>query len=180
MLTFESFSLKQKIEKKCRSFEKKGIIPAHQLWYGTFYADEIKKGDAFGLVKRAVDPLIGDGVFATRRFRPGDWIGLYSGLVRKRRWFEKLNPYCFEFTLISGEPTPWTIDALSEGGIVRFINHGSDQANCKTALATLESMSYVILIAKTEIEPGDQLLYDYGKDYWAARSTPLYITARIP
>jgi len=100
-----------------------------------------------------------------------DYIAEYAGLVRRKKRADSSNSYCFEMTILSGERTPYTIDACNQGGIARFINH-SDTPNLTSALATVRDMSHVILYVTKFISKGDQLCYDYGADYWKKRNRP--------
>ena len=103
-----------------------------------------------------------------------EFVAEYAGKVRKWRKEDNKNAYCFEYVLVQGIKTPYTIDAMEQGGVARYINH-SDTPNLVSALATFQNVSHVILYAKEPIPKGAQLSYDYGPAYWSKRSPPIEI-----
>ncbi|PNH12147.1 hypothetical protein TSOC_000953 [Tetrabaena socialis] len=65
------------------------------------------------------------------------------------------------------------VDALERGNMARFINDkwgqdGRRKPNvvAKVFWSTEDSRPYIMLYAATKIEPGDELLLSYGKNYW--------------
>lgn len=66
-------------------------------------------------------------------------------------------------------------DTLHKGNWTRNLNHGGKYANCTADLvryeATMEDGAkreqWVVLVKVSKtINPGEQLLFDYGKNYW--------------
>ncbi len=150
---------------------KKGEMTREQLWLGKYYQTELATFVAPDVVIRWIDPTFGWGVFANRPFKKMEFIAEYVGRVRKRERRDAKNGYCFEYVLVQGVKSPYTIDAMDQGGVSRYINH-SDKPNLNSSLATLDHVSHVILYAKEPIAKGEQLCYDYGPDYWAKRAAP--------
>ncbi len=162
----------EKIRKEGSRLHKKGKMTPEQLWLGKYYQKELSSGEEPDVTIRWIDPLLGWGVFANRAFRKMEFIAEYVGKLRKRERRDTKNGYCFEYVLVQGIKSPYTIDALDQGGVSRYINH-SAKPNLNSSLATLEHTSHVILYAKEPVAKGEQLCYDYGPDYWAKRAAPL-------
>lgn len=150
---------------------KKEAVTREQLWMGSYFKKEIASGAVPDVEIRWIGPEIGWGVFAARDFRKMEFIAEYSGKVRKRRRSDGKNAYCFEYVVVQGVKTPYTIDALEQGGVARYINHSS-KPNLLTSLATFDFLSHVVLFTARPIAKGEQLGYDYGDDYWAKRTPP--------
>ncbi len=169
-LEFDPPSLYEKLRKKTEKLYKKGELTRQQLWFGNFFKTEIESPFIPDVILRYIDPVLGWGVFANRNFRKMEFIAEYSGVLRKSKRKDKTNAYCFDYTMTNGESTPYTIDAQDRGGISRFINH-SQTPNLQSSLATIDFFSHVILITSRPIKRGEQLLYDYGPDYWSRRAS---------
>lgn len=45
----------------------------------------------------------------------------------------------------------------------RLVNHSRKKPNCKMEIFTHENKPYLILTAIRDIEPNEELLYDYGE-----------------
>lgn len=170
-LDFQDLSIKQAISKQIAKLHKRGELTYRQLWQGVYYRKEIESLSFPDVTLVWIDRSVGWGVFANRPFKKGDYLGEYCGVVRKRVRSDKKNAYCFEYLFSEEHPTPYIIDARDQGGIVRFINH-SNAPNVLTDLATFDDVTHVILIASDSIAKGDQILYDYGSDYWSCRAAP--------
>lgn len=177
-LDFAKWSYFQRLCRKTARFHKKGMLDAEQLWLGAYFQKEILLAPLPPIRLRLLDPEIGWGVFAERDLKPMEYIGEYAGLVRRRKRADTKNAYCFEYTIAKGERSPFTIDALEQGGIVRFINHSS-KPNLISVLATVRDLSHVIFYVSKPIKKGEQLCYDYGSDYWKKRQPPREIFSAI-
>ncbi len=172
VLEFEKLKLRDKIQKKTKKLYEKGQLTRQQVWFGSYFKKEIEEGTLPDVVLRYINPALGWGVFARRKFKKMEFIAEYSGLLRKSKRSDRENAYCFEHTFSSGVKTPYTIDAQEKGGIGRLVNHGTF-ANLQSSLATIDFLSHVVLITNKEIEAGEQLVYDYGPDYWSKRESPI-------
>lgn len=170
-LDFADISILSNIKKRTEKLYRKGELTREQLWLGSYYRKEILSYPVPDVFLRYIDPVLGWGVFAARPFKKMEFIAEYTGKLRKRRRSDNKNAYCFEYVSSQGFRTPYTIDALDQGGISRYINH-SAQPNLLSSLATVDKLSHIILIAKEPIPKGAQLSYDYGNDYWSCRTAP--------
>jgi hypothetical protein len=127
----------------------------------------------------------GNGVFATQSIAKGERVVEYKG---KRRTHEEVDAgdtgdtdsgHTFLFTLND----EYVIDANMSGNIARWINH-SCKPNCEAVLDEHEDgkrrKDRVFIEAIRDIEPGQELSYNYGitlaekhtdrlKEVWACR-----------
>jgi SET domain-containing protein len=114
-------------------------------------------------------PVHGNGVFATRKIEAGDRIIEYTG--ERIDWPEALRRaeasggpvnHTFYFSLDDGN----VIDGGSDGNDARWINHACEP-NCEA----YEEDGRVFIHALVDIEPGEELNYNYALVY-EARHTP--------
>ncbi len=74
------------------------------------------------------------------------------------------NKYLFELT------NRWTIDGSVRKNIARYINHGC-KPNAESDVKPRKRKVYIRAIRN--IEPGDEINYDYGTDYFKAYLKPI-------
>jgi SET domain-containing protein len=112
-----------------------------------------------------LSPVHGNGVFATRKIEAGDRIIEYTG--ERIGWPEALRRteaangpvnHTFYFSLDDGN----VIDAGSGGNDARWINHACEP-NCEA----YEEDGRVFIHALMDIEPGEELNYNYALVYEA-------------
>jgi SET domain-containing protein len=98
----------------------------------------------------------GLGLFALQPIKRGDFIAYYTGpLITNKKADELWTKYLFEVN------NRWTVDGSSRSNIARYINH-----SCKpNAEADVRKHKIFITAIKT-IHPGDEITYNYGKDYF--------------
>jgi SET domain-containing protein len=104
-------------------------------------------------------PLHGLGVFATRRIKKGARVLEYLGerishLEADRRYDDKDENDNHTFLFIVDERT--VIDAGVDGNDARFVNHACEP-NCESVIENRR----VFIEAIADIEPGEELTYDY-------------------
>lgn len=162
------------LENKYRKAQRKGWITARQKWLGHYY----KQMPPPLLTISWINAQVGYGVFAREKIAARRWIGAYTGILRKRRFFKRWdNLYCFDYTIGESRSTSYVIDAQNAGNYTRFINHSFDP---NVGLVSIDNGQkiHVILYALKQILPGDQLLYDYGEEYWSKRKPPLLLSTK--
>lgn len=110
---------------------------------------EIKKF----LVKRSQSGL---GLFANTLIKKSEFIIEYTGKLLTRKEANKRGgKYLFEIN------SRWTIDGSGRENVARYINH-SCRPNCEVKIVGKE----IKIFAIKNIQPGEELCYDYGKEYF--------------
>ena len=109
----------------------------------------------------------GLGLFATRRIKKGTRIIRYFGplLDSKKKKDDAIeNKYLFELT------NRWTIDGSVRENVARYINHAC-KPNAESDVRPRKRKVFIRAIKN--IEPGDEIAYDYGTDYFKAYLKPI-------
>ena len=109
----------------------------------------------------------GLGLFATKPIKKGSRIVRYFGplLDSKKKKDDAIeNKYLFELT------NRWTIDGSVRKNIARYINHAC-KPNAESDVKPRKRK--VIIRAIKSIEPGEEINYDYGTDYFKAYLKPI-------
>jgi len=108
----------------------------------------------------------GLGLFATKRIKKGTKIIRYFGplLDSKKKKDDIENKYLFELT------NRWTIDGSVRANIARYINHAC-KPNAESDVRPRKRKVYIRAIKN--IEPGEEINYDYGTDYFKAYLKPI-------
>src|SRR3954469_25634589 len=109
----------------------------------------------------------GLGLFATKQIKKGTKIVRYFGPLldsRKKKHEAIENKYLFE---LNGR---WTIDGSVRKNVARYINHAC-RPNAESDVNTRKRK--VVIRAIRNIEPGEEINYDYGSDYFKAYLKPI-------
>ena len=100
----------------------------------------------------------GLGLFARVPMKRGDYIIHYTGeLITTEEADRRGGKYLF---ILNDD---WVIDGKNREHIARYINHG-----CKpnAEAETDEGAKKIRILARRKIMPGEEITYDYGKEYW--------------
>jgi hypothetical protein len=109
----------------------------------------------------------GLGLFATKPIKKGTKIIRYFGplLDSKKKKDDAIeNKYLFE---LNGR---WTIDGSVRENVARYINHAC-RPNAESDVKPRKRKVFIRAIKN--IEPGDEINYDYGTDYFKAYLKPI-------
>jgi hypothetical protein len=109
----------------------------------------------------------GLGLFATKPIKKGTRIIRYFGpiLDSKKEDEDAIeNKYLFELT------NRWTIDGSLRENVARYINHAC-RPNAESDVRPRKRKVFIRAIKN--IEPGDEINYDYGTDYFKAYLKPI-------
>ena len=109
----------------------------------------------------------GLGLFATKRIKKGAKIVRYFGPLldsKKKKDDAVENKYLFE---LNGR---WTIDGSVRENIARYINHAC-KPNAESDVRPRKRKVFIRAIRN--IEPGEEINYDYGTDYFKAYLKPI-------
>src|SRR5215469_7566023 len=109
----------------------------------------------------------GLGLFATKPIKKGSRIIRYFGPLldsKKKKDDEIENKYLFELN------NRWTIDGSVRANVARYINHAC-KPNAESDVRPRKRRVYIRAIKN--IEPGEEINYDYGTDYFKAYLKPI-------
>jgi uncharacterized protein len=109
----------------------------------------------------------GLGLFATKPIKKGSRIVRYSGPLLdcdKEEDDAIENKYLFQLT------NRWTIDGSVRENVARYINHAC-RPNAESDVRPRKRKVYIRAIKN--IEPGEEINYDYGTDYFKAYLKPI-------
>jgi hypothetical protein len=109
----------------------------------------------------------GLGLFATKPIKKGARIVRYLGPLldsRNKKHDDIENKYLFE---LNGR---WTIDGSVRKNVARYINHAC-RPNAESDVSARKRK--VVIRAIKNIEPGEEINYDYGTDYFKAYLKPI-------
>jgi hypothetical protein len=101
----------------------------------------------------------GLGLFATAPIRKRSRVAEYKGRLLTTKAANKIesrgNRYLYEIN------SRWTIDGTPRSNVARYANH-SCNPNCDTFAVKRR----VFILATRNIKPGEEIVYDYGIDYF--------------
>src|SRR5260370_11319159 len=109
----------------------------------------------------------GLGLFATRPIKKGTKIVRYFGPLldcKKKKDDAVENKYLFELN------NRWTIDGSVRENVARYINYAC-KANAESDVRPRKRKVFIRAIKN--IEPGEEINYDYGTDYFQAYLKPI-------
>lgn len=109
----------------------------------------------------------GLGLFATKPIKKGTKIIRYFGPLldcKKKKDDAVENKYLFELN------SRWTIDGSVRKNVARYINHAC-RPNAESDVNARKKK--VVIRAIKAIEPGEEINYDYGTDYFKAYLKPI-------
>jgi len=109
------------------------------------------------------------GIFSKNHIKNGDYLGEYTGRVLTRVE-EPFSKYLVDFSNPHSEGCDkvWA-DALVEGNEMRFINdykNTGSECNVNFRKMFLDGIMRVYVQAIADLNPGDEILVDYGSGYW--------------
>ena len=109
----------------------------------------------------------GLGLFATKPIKKGTKIVRYFGPIldsKKKKDDAIENKYLFELN------SRWTIDGSVRENVARYINHAC-RPNAESDVKPRKRKVFIRAIKN--IEPGEEINYDYGTDYFKAYLKPI-------
>jgi len=105
---------------------------------------------------------IGLGLFAARPYSRGDFVIEYTGtLLPNDEADRRGGRYLFKVN------SRWTVDGKGRENLSRYINH-----SCSPNCIAYTRGTRIRIYARKRITPGDELSYDYGKEYFDAYIRP--------
>lgn len=105
------------------------------------------------LIKKSATGL---GLFTNTQIKKGEFVIEYTGKVlTNKEADDKGGKYLFEVN------SRITIDGSGRDNLARYINH-SCKPNCEPRIKN----KHILIYAIKGIKPGEELTYNYGKDYF--------------
>lgn len=132
---------------------------------------------------------VGRGVFLKPEANPlreGNFIFLYSGEYEVIPMREAMQNKSYAYTIVESirlskktlktlcatddQENDWYIgiNAEKQGNIASLVNHSTDEPNVQATIYIADGMPIPAFIALKQINPGEQLLVNYGQKYWEA------------
>ncbi|XP_041858543.1 uncharacterized protein LOC121650850 isoform X2 [Melanotaenia boesemani] len=140
-----------------------------------------------------INPFKGRGVFANTQFQKGDFVVEYRGELissaesqrRRRIYHSKCTVFMFDFYW---KDKWWCIDASQEDdSLGRLVNDDHKNPNCKIKKILTDCKPHLCLFALRDIDPGEEITYDYGGTEWPWRqevdnqsNVPASVEAEVP
>lgn len=112
----------------------------------------MSKGKVFA-IKRTVTGL---GLFALQPIPKGTRIVEYTGPLVANEIVDKSNGKYF-----FGINSKWSIDGSPRSNVARYINH-----SCRPNAEAIQSGRRIWIWSRRNIKPGEEITYDYGKEYF--------------
>lgn len=112
-----------------------------------------------------ISDTIGFGVFAEEEFYIGDFIGEFCGTVTSK-YDESTTNYKYNYFSAINEIDDIFIAPRKIGNELQFVNHSNNpNVEWKTIIGN-DNKYHVIMTATQNIKKGEQILVNYGKQYW--------------
>lgn len=161
-LQFASEKLHQEIKQRSKAavaLQKVSIRPA---LLGKKYREKIEEGAVNGVYIKWIEQDVGLGLFADRDFSSEEYVGEYTGIVRKCwMFFSGCNDYCFRYPLYRIGPRIYTVDATQYCNETSFMNH-SDTPNCEAVVVWYQDLFHICIRTLRTIAKDEELTFDYG------------------
>jgi SET domain-containing protein len=100
----------------------------------------------------------GLGLFAIKAIKRGAYIATYRGrrITTEEADRREVRGARYQFELNKR----WTIDGSPRWNLARYINH-----SCRPNAKPVGRKGGIVIVAQRRIEPGDEITYDYGREY---------------
>ena len=162
-LKFSSINDENRLFKQVGRALREDALEDDMKFLGAFYTQQLSSHYIAPLIIQWIGHNIGYGAFADKDLEMHEFVGEYTGLVKKRWPFSwNTNEYCFRYPTAPRSWIKYTIDAKYHGNEMRFLNH-SEQPNCESFIVYHKGLLHVCLRTTKAVPKGTQLGYDYGK-----------------
>jgi uncharacterized protein len=102
----------------------------------------------------------GLGMFAVKPIRRRTHIVAYRGPLLAEEEAERREARDSRYLFILNKK--WTIDGSPRWNLGRYVNH-----SCRPNAEPVSRNGGIVIVSMRRIEPGEEITYDYGKDYCA-------------
>jgi SET domain-containing protein len=100
----------------------------------------------------------GLGMFATRPIKRGAYIATYRGPLLTTEDADRREARGARYIFVLNKR--WCIDGSPRYNVARYINH-----SCEPNAKTVTRKGRIVIVALRRIELGEEIAYDYGKEY---------------
>ena len=130
------------------------------------FAPHLARGRTARVVARDCGPALGLGLYALDGLRASSLVGEYAGELVPLAPGAPLDPYgCRYPTRVPAA----LVSARAWGNAMRLVNHAPRaRANAAFEYVHHGGLLRVVIVATRDVAPGEQILADYGPDYWRA------------
>jgi len=165
-LRFKNLSFLRKTAKNLPYLFRTSLFNQEAVSLGSKYEMELIEGKVAPVSIQWIDEEWGYGLFAEKEISKGEWVGEYTGVVRRLfRLHQDHNAYCLHYPTKFWSWEYTIIDSLFAGNEIRFINH-SNAPNLSPKYLLKGNFLHFVLFSNQKIKRDDQLFFDYGKDFW--------------
>ena len=154
----------------CAQTREKGYMHTERIYLGMTYRKELNSGESAPISVRWISDELGYGLFSETDLPRWSWVGVYTGLVERRRWLGSgMGDYSFRYPIGELYPKRYVVNSEKEGNLMRFLNH-SDDPNCTTNACFYKGLMHLLVYTHRNVKAGEQLCFDYGAHYWGRKA----------
>jgi hypothetical protein len=169
-VAFQGYPFLQKVVTCCPLLLRYTFLGKEHRYLGSYYRQKLMHGFIAPVSIRWIDEEMGYGLFAEADFAKDTYVGEYAGVVRLiLRGKPDLNGYCLHYPSRFFSYDYFVIDALRAGNETRFMNH-SDAPNVQCISLVDRDLCHVGFFTTRAIAKGEEITFNYGKDYWRKRN----------
>ncbi len=158
---------------RCRAITKRRGLNRrckHTTLHG-IYCHQHQRTERGLRITKSELPGAGDGVFTTKPIPKGAIVCYYTGDEVVEKDPEYSNLYALQIK--KRPPTFIVADETNEPGEGRWVNDGRDIVPNNSAMIYNKKTDTAYIKAKRDIEPGEEILVDYGEEYpWREPTKP--------
>ena len=178
-LEFQDEEVLERIRMQCAHALAIGSIGKDSRWLGALHAEKMRNHSIADVSIRWIDETIGYGLFAEKDIAAWEYIGEYTGLVRRLNLiFANINEYCFGYPTSAMSFRKHIIDALNHGNEIRYINH-SESPNSESMGVLFDNILHIIVRAVQDIPASTEIVYDYTGNYRMFQRMGAYLMDRF-
>ncbi|KAK6333118.1 hypothetical protein TWF718_010941 [Orbilia javanica] len=112
-------------------------------------------------------PFDGNGLFAMESIKKGGFVGEYTGeVVPEKEADRRVANYDSSLSFLFEINATHEIDSTQYGNKTRYLNHSKLEPNCEPKVLLVNGMHRIAFRALEDIEPGQELLFNYGETFF--------------
>jgi len=146
------------------------------------YSELVKESYMAPVTISYISEISGYGLFADEYITEKGLIGEYTGIVQKAQDIVAVKnsdgkyntDYSWDYPVMINNETELEINAYNMGNELRFVNH-SFTPNCRADHFLLGNRWVIVFYAIQPIKKDNQILADYGEEYWAGGIREMFL-----